>query len=1052
MSTTSAAAAAAAAAAPDSRPVEQHDGGLVGGSLSKEPALVTALSYRGMEVLFATSTTPSAGGGGSASHVSHSPSLSTTITGIFARTHAPFQVLDFPDNGASNASTAAAADANDPPVSVVALVSNPTTGLICAATSDGRVHTYYPVETLPAANSSGRGTSAAAFSGASSDRLDGGDGAIIAEEGSGIEVGEGGDAYFADGNAGRTSAPSRAATAASTRPVAAFGRYRWLTGRVIDCTDVFDGADTSTCSADHGENMEKRLTFERRRPEMTRDGRSNNGDGDGDSAGNDTAVKEQGPSRRHVILSTSLDWKVLVAHGEQMAVFDVSPVDLVDGPVPGLNYGGAVPPTHAAFGLAGSPLSAAATSPPTSPGVTKGDSSGGSGGGKMLLPPPAALLWTVKVAAVIVTASMSGNGRAIVYVLAGEGEGVPCPYGARTYVRDGDDGAVSSPPSRSPESSPTPNRNGLSPKQMKQLQKNMMNVSISSDMSNIGIVYKAGPLLNHSAPVSRVSFRGLGLNHSTLYPPLPASLDDSIGSDDNVDEEGNDLLLTCCQRDSTCRVFSQNSWKQLLQWTAPPSSRADWVQGITAANLGDLDVAPARKKGGSSASGGGAGTASSSTAGSRPGSRPGSSPASRRPSGSSDGGGSGGINRHLLGQDGSSQPFQSLPSHPSPSSNAGAWISELTFRGGFPALRLSRLSYLKSGSNDTAPAHFESVAAILPPGTLNADAVLGGRCCSEEDYVMTVQGLWCGWDPWECGHGGNQLSSGGDLAGSALALLGGAPASALQGGSLASLGSGNLGGSHAPPSELRIFSSHSVPGKAVIMEFPLWGDRELGAMELGSPHRYLLSLPGCDKDVRVVQAPSSRPLPAVLEFESSHLNASVSDDGKAIDLTWRQKGSMNVISLAPDATDTFTRIPSVESIASTDSLGSNESHASFGATMEDPDNDECLPKRLRDCSSIPLPLSLPPLLVPSSSDQKSSSCIDDGNSDAVEAIGWWPDENFGGPPRLLALRRSGTIVVYEMPPPWSALEPPMPVYDPFSGSGGSSLRQPCFLGKWQSRW
>ena len=210
-------------------------------------------------------------------------------------------------------------------------------------------------------------------------------------------------------------------------------------------------------------------------------------------------------------------------------------------------------------------------------------------------------------------------------------------------------------------------------------------------------------------------------------------------------------------------------------------------------------------------------------------------------------------------------------------------------------------------------------------------------------------------------------------------------------------------------------------------------------MELGSPHRYLLSLPGCDKDVRVVQAPSSRPLPAVLEFESSHLNASVSDDGKAIDLTWRKKGSMNVISLAPDATDTFTRIPSVESIASTVSLGSNESHASFGATLEDPDNDECLPKRLRDCSSIPLPLSLPPLLVPSSSDQKSSSCIDDGNSDAVEAIGWWPDENFGGPPRLLALKRSGTIVVYEMPPPWSALEPPMPVYDPFSGSGGSSL-------------
>lgn len=89
----------------------------------------------------------------------------------------------------------------------------------------------------------------------------------------------------------------------------------------------------------------------------------------------------------------------------------------------------------------------------------------------MLLPPAAALLWTVKTPAVIVTASMSGNGRAVVYVLSGEGEGVPYPYGARTYVRDGDDGAASSPPSRSPESSPMPTKKGLSPKQMKQLQK-----------------------------------------------------------------------------------------------------------------------------------------------------------------------------------------------------------------------------------------------------------------------------------------------------------------------------------------------------------------------------------------------------------------------------------------------------------------------------------------------------------------------------------------------------------------------------------------------------
>ena len=38
----------------------------------------------------------------------------------------------------------------------------------------------------------------------------------------------------------------------------------------------------------------------------------------------------------------------------------------------------------------------------------------------------------------------------------------------------------------------------------------------------------------------------------------------------------------------------------------------------------------------------------------------------------------------------------------------------------------------------------------------------------------------------------------------------------------------------------------------------------------------------------------------------------------------------------------------------------------------------------------------------------------------------------------------GTLIVYEMPPPWSALEPPMPAYDPFNDedddmSRGSSI-------------
>ena len=98
----------------------------------------------------------------------------------------------------------------------------------------------------------------------------------------------------------------------------------------------------------------------------------------------------------------------------------------------------------------------------------------------------------------------------------------------------------------------------------------------------MGIVYKAGPFLVHSEAVTRISFRGKGLNHSSIYN------DEASGNYLGV-REGNDLLLTCCSSDGSFRVFSQGSWKMLFHWDTPPGSRADWVQGITMANLGDLD-------------------------------------------------------------------------------------------------------------------------------------------------------------------------------------------------------------------------------------------------------------------------------------------------------------------------------------------------------------------------------------------------------------------------------------------------------------------------------
>lgn len=57
----------------------------------------------------------------------------------------------------------------------------------------------------------------------------------------------------------------------------------------------------------------------------------------------------------------------------------------------------------------------------------------------------------------------------------------------------------------------------------------------------------------------------------------------------------------------------------------------------------------------------------------------------------------------------------------------------------------------------------------------------------------------------------------------------------------------SFGGSHSPLSELRLVASHPDGDKVVVMEFPLWGDSDFGAMGLGSPLRHLLSL---NEDVR----------------------------------------------------------------------------------------------------------------------------------------------------------------------------------------------------------
>eukprot|EP00804_Cyclotella_cryptica_P003754 CCRYP_008920-RA/>CCRYP_008920-RA protein AED:0.01 eAED:0.01 QI:160/1/1/1/1/1/3/904/3233 len=648
----------------------------------------------------------------------------------------------------------------------------------------------------------------------------------------------------------------------------------------------------------------------------------------------------------------------------------------------------------------------------------------------------AGLLWTHKLGSIIEHASLSGDGYAIVVALRGEGVGVPFPFGVRTFVRDdmtrgsanagassqidaataAAKAAVGKPPLKQGhvrkrsgfevgpvENPPLPcesagggkdkfdgllaNVFGSAPSVVDGTNGNNGTSTNQRRGFKGGILYKPGPFLVHSAPVTRLAFRGYGTTTSSY------AHNNKSNRYLEQEEEGNDLLLTTCSSDSSVRIFSQNSWRQLMQWNSPPKSRADWVRGISAANLGDLDTSPTSSSGGSK---------SKKTT-----SKEGLSPIpkdittdfstqyKRHPSsGSVSSETSAGINRALLGENLHQTPNPSaIPSHSEPGTHAGAWIAELTFRNAFPALRLSRLSYMKSGGDDALPAHFESVAAILPAGSVEEEVAL------EEGWGegrLQVEGIWPLWDPWET----EGKSGGGGSTSKWVSYGDGHPSG--NGEAPRWLGDGaDLGGSHVPPSELRITSSHLRGDRVTQIEMPLWGDKDFGAMEFGSPIKHVITMPGIISDPRLADLPCAN-----LEFEAgSRLCARASLDRRSIDLWWRKHGAINL-----------------EEDLATPTTG---------------------PQLLRDISLTPLPLCLPTLTLPGKSRTfsmaKSESLIS-YDKHSISSLCWWPDENFGGPPRLVAFTQGGTLIVYEMPPPWSALEPPMPSYDPFddAASRGSS--------------
>ena len=89
----------------------------------------------------------------------------------------------------------------------------------------------------------------------------------------------------------------------------------------------------------------------------------------------------------------------------------------------------------------------------------------------------------------------------------------------------------------------------------------------------------------------------------------------------------------------------------------------------------------------------------------------------------------------------------------------------------------------------------------------------------------------------------------------------------------------------------------------------------------------------------------------------------------------------------------------------------------------------------RDLSGVlPVPLSLPSL-----KSLKLPFSMGPIEDETIMAVQWRPDENYGGPPQMLCVCRSGSVLVYEMPPPWSALEPAsMPSYHPITELTASS--------------
>jgi len=383
-------------------------------------------------------------------------------------------------------------------------------------------------------------------------------------------------------------------------------------------------------------------------------------------------------------------------------------------------------------------------------------------------PAVASLLWMSSLPSPITTSKIAGNGNSFAVVLSrtrcSNDDDSMGGDGVHTFERDWNDGSL---------------QRSDGDRDHKTIR-----LSNSESSQSTGIIYRPGQFLVHSAPVTRISFRGLG----------HISAKRTAGKLKECD--GNDLMLTYCKNDASARIFTQHEWKLLIEWNTPFNSRVDWVRGIAALTLGDLetqmmDIAPQAK---------------------------------------SQSRGKKGVDAEK--RDVVREEAGSISKHSLPYSIAGAWLSEITFQGPLAAIRLSRLTYLRRGMDEANPTLFESMSAFLPPSAVFEEGIL-----DTDDWGLYTQAIWPAWNPWLSEPVTTRVRDD-TLRGSAMSFLGlSSGPTSLAGGSF---GDSLLGGTQCPPTEIRLILVRPGSGRFHVIHFRVVGDMAL--LELSPPTVAMVSL------------------------------------------------------------------------------------------------------------------------------------------------------------------------------------------------------------------